>query len=237
MTHWVRSGGGTANSSAPHADSREIVFDAAGNLIEVDDGGVYRRTSPQDNTGDWFALTGSLQVTEIHDIAYDSLSDVVITGNQDTGTTQQPTAGATLWESVATANGGDVVVDDVSLAGVGQSQRYSSFQNLGAFRKRVYDATGAFVSESFPARQVVSGAPFVAAFVTPVELNSVDPDRLIIQGGNATYETFDQAETLSEIPLVGAGSSSVSFGQNAVVAGGGASRSSQCRLIVGRIGQ
>ena len=213
------AGGGTANSSAPHADSREIVFDASGNLIEVDDGGVYRRTSPQDNTGDWFSLTGSLQVTEIHDIAYDSLSNIVITGNQDTGTTQQPFEGATLWESVATADGGDVVVDDVSLAGSGQSQRYSSFQNLGAFRKRVYDATGTFVSQSFPAKQVTSGAEFVPAFVTPVELNTVDPDRLIIQGRNATYETFDQADTISEIPIAGA-SSGVSFAQNAIVAGG-----------------
>ena len=43
LTHTAGAGGmpwgGTANGSAPHADSREMVFDANGNLIEVDDGG------------------------------------------------------------------------------------------------------------------------------------------------------------------------------------------------------
>jgi hypothetical protein len=32
-------GGGTAHGSAPHVDSREMAFDAAGNLLEGDDGG------------------------------------------------------------------------------------------------------------------------------------------------------------------------------------------------------
>ena len=86
------AGGGTANGSAPHADSRDMTFDANGNLIEVDDGGVYRRTSPQNNTGDWFSVNGDLQVTEAHDVAWDSLSNVAMTGNQDTGTTYQPSA-------------------------------------------------------------------------------------------------------------------------------------------------
>ncbi|MGE3819545.1 MAG: WD40/YVTN/BNR-like repeat-containing protein, partial [Isosphaeraceae bacterium] len=31
--------------TAPHADSRDMVFDAAGNLVQVDDGGVYKRSS------------------------------------------------------------------------------------------------------------------------------------------------------------------------------------------------
>ena len=29
---------------------------ANGDLIEVNDGGIYRRTSPQNNTGDWFSI-------------------------------------------------------------------------------------------------------------------------------------------------------------------------------------
>ena len=31
---------GTVNNSAPHADSREMVFDVNGNIVEVDDGGI-----------------------------------------------------------------------------------------------------------------------------------------------------------------------------------------------------
>ena len=72
------AGGGTASNSAPHADSREMVFDAAGNLIETDDGGIYRRTSPRSDTGDWFGIIGDLQVTEAHDAAWDSFSNTEI---------------------------------------------------------------------------------------------------------------------------------------------------------------
>jgi hypothetical protein len=215
------AGGGTLSSSAPHADSREMVFDAAGNLIEVDDGGVYRRTDPRTNQGDWFSIIGDLQVTEPHDIAYDAISNIVITGNQDTGTTQQPLSGAAIWESVSTADGGDVTVDDVSLAGSGQSIRYSSFQNLGAFRARTYDASGAFISETFPALQTVSGTPIAPAFRNPVELNSVDPTQLVFQGNNGTYESFDQGNTLIQIPTAGGvPSGNASILQNAIVAGG-----------------
>ena len=94
----------------------------------------------QNNTGDWFAMTGSLQVTEAHDVAYDNLSNTFITGNQDTGTTYQPGENESLWISLSTADGGDVMVDTVSRAASNQSVRYSSFQNLGAFRQTVWDS-------------------------------------------------------------------------------------------------
>jgi hypothetical protein len=145
-------GGGTANSSSPHADSREMMFDANGNLIQVDDGGIYRRTNPADNTGDWFSINGDLQVTEQHDIDYDTVSNIIISGNQDTGTTQQSASGSLLWHTVQTADGGDVGVDDLSVAGF--STRYSSFQNLGAFQRRVYDAANMLQSTMFPSLTV-----------------------------------------------------------------------------------
>ncbi|MDJ0798501.1 MAG: ubiquitin-activating E1 FCCH domain-containing protein [Calothrix sp. MO_167.B12] len=136
--------GGTTNNSAPHADSREMTFDANGDIIEVDDGGIYRRTSPEDNTGDWFSLNGNLQVTEQHDIAYDTVSNIIISGNQDTGTTQQTASGSLIWDSVSTADGGDVAVDTTSRPGF--SIRYSSFQNLTSFRRIIYDANNNVVS-------------------------------------------------------------------------------------------
>ncbi|HXD90644.1 MAG TPA: hypothetical protein VNU00_06250, partial [Candidatus Binataceae bacterium] len=37
---------GSANGTAPHAGSRAMVFDASGNLLEGDDGGIFKRTSP-----------------------------------------------------------------------------------------------------------------------------------------------------------------------------------------------
>ena len=45
-----------------------MAFRADGVLVEGDDGGVYVRTSPQDNQGDWLSINGTAQTTEFHDI-------------------------------------------------------------------------------------------------------------------------------------------------------------------------
>ncbi len=198
------AGGGTANSSAPHADSREMVFDAAGRIIEVDDGGVYRRTSPQDNTGDWVSINGDLQTTEFHNIAYDSNTNVIIGGAQDTGTPQQVTEGSKIWNSVSTADGGDVVVDDSSAPG--SSTRYSSLQFLGLFRRQTYDASNVLISQVFPALTLVGGGtPLITGgagstqFVTPLALNANDQTQLLIGGGASVYESMDRGDTVREI--------------------------------------
>jgi len=194
-------GGGTARGSAPHADSREMVVDANGDLIEVDDGGIYRRTSPQNNTGDWFSINGDIQTTEFHDVAYDTNSNTILIGEaQDTGTPQQITTGSTTWSSVSTADGGDVAVDSRTLAAINRSIRYSSTQNLGGFRREIYDAANTLISRAFPPRTVVGGgAPFQPQFVTPVELNAIDPRRLVLGGVNSVYESLNQGNTITQI--------------------------------------
>ena len=191
-------GGGTLNDSAPHADSREMVFDAAGNLIESDDGGVYRPTNPTSNTGDWFSLNGNLQVTEQHDVAYDSLSNIIISGNQDTGTTQQKTTDGLIWSSVSTGDGGDVAVDDTSVGGF--STRYSSFQNFQIFKRRVYNAGNSLQSQASPTLTTTppDEVPLLP-FLTPMEVNAITQTRLVIAGCNAIYESLDQGGTLTQI--------------------------------------
>ncbi len=192
------AGGGTANGSAPHADSRDMDVAANGVLIEGNDGGIYRRTYPQTDTGDWFSMNGDIQTTEFHNVSWDATSNVVIGGAQDTGTPEQLLPSNVRWQSVATADGGDVAVDDTSTPGF--STRYSSFQNLGGFRRRVYDAANLFQSQVFPALTVLAGGnPLVRQFTTPIELNAVSPNRLIIGGGNSVYESLDQGNTITEI--------------------------------------
>ena len=209
--------GGTANGTSTHADSREMTFDANGDLIETDDGGIFRRTSPRDNTGDWFSLAGSLAVIEFHDIAYDSLSDVLMGGTQDNGTHFQVTPDDQVWDFLSGGDGGDVSVDAVTLAGSNQSIRYSSSQNLGGFRRTVWDQNNNLISTSFPNLAVTGGsATFSPQFKTPVELNAVDPQRMIIQGGNAIYESTDQGDNITQV----GGNSFPGFLQDAVAYGG-----------------
>jgi len=192
--------GGTANGTAPHADSREMTFDANGNLIEVDDGGIFRRTSPRDNTGDWFTLAGDLGVIEFHDIAYDNLTNTIIGGTQDNGTHFQIAAGNPLWDFLSGGDGGDVEVDNITLAGSNQSIRYSSFQNLGGFRRTVWDANNNRISTTFPTLTEINGSPnFSAQFTTPIELNAVNPTSILFAGSNGLYESFDSGATIDRV--------------------------------------
>lgn len=191
-------GGGTAHNSAPHADSREMVFDAAGNLIETDDGGIYRRTSPRSNTGDWFALVGDLQTGEYHDIAYDSNSETLIAGSQDNGSQIQRSPEDEDWDVLQSGDGGDVLVDNATFPGI--SIRYSSVQSLFRFARTYWDADNNLLAAVFPALTPLGGgAPPVGNFVTPLELNGVDPTRLAIGAANSFYESLDQGDTVTEI--------------------------------------
>lgn len=209
--------GGTANGTSPHADSREMVFDANGDLIEVDDGGIFRRTSPRDNTGDWFSLAGSLSVIEFHDIAYDDVLGVIIGGTQDNGTHLQLTSGGQLWDHVMGGDGAEVAVDTVTLAANNQSIRYMSSQNLGGFTRTIWDANNTEVSDVTPTMTVLAGGDaFIPQFKTPYVLNAVDPTRILLQGSNAIYESLDQADSITQV-----GGDSVPGGlQDALVYGG-----------------
>ncbi|NUN97559.1 MAG: hypothetical protein HUU16_15455, partial [Candidatus Omnitrophica bacterium] len=193
------AGGGTANSSSPHADSREMAFDANGNIIEGDDGGVFRRTNPQNNTGDWFSIVGDLRVTEVHDIAYDTIADVLLTGHQDNGTGLQDSPGNPSWTAVRVADGGDVKIDTLTVPN--GSIRYWSSQSLGGFGYQAFDNNNAPLGGRTVAGLTVSatGAALVARFLTPVELNRFIPTRLLIIADNSIYESFDQGNNLFEV--------------------------------------
>lgn len=196
----------TASTSSPHADSRDMAFAANGNLIEVDDGGIYRRTNPQANNGDWFSMNGDIQTTEFHSVAWDAVSDIVIGGTQDNGVPEQSLPSNSRWRSVRNADGGNVAVDDFSTPGF--SNRYSSVQNLGTFRRRVYDAANVFQSQVTPGLTVLGGGaalvacpPGTGACYPPIKLNTADATgmRLIIGASNSVYESLDQGQNIREI--------------------------------------
>ena len=193
---------GNANSgsgnTSPHADSREMVMDAGGNLLQGDDGGLYRRTSPGLSTGTWSSVIGNLACFEAHDVAYDSVANVAMIGTQDNGTHIQSASNSTIWTFISGGDGGDVAIDDTSTPN--QSIRYGSSQNLGGFYRRTYNAANGLVSSASPALTVTGGGPAIGAqFATPVELNKVNPARLIIGGSNAAYESLDRGSTVTAL--------------------------------------
>jgi hypothetical protein len=219
--------GGTRRGSAPHADSREMAFDAVGNLIEVDDGGIYRRTLPRSNQGDWFSMNGNLQITEIHNISYDAVSNILVGGSQDNGSIQQTATNSRVWEQISldaqeitgivsrssAGDGGDVAVDDTSNPNF--SYRYTSAQGLGGLRRQVYDRNNRLVREDTLTPNIIGN------FVTPVILNGALASRMVVGGTFGIFESFNQGDSFREI----LGPNGASFGilgsdQTSLVAGG-----------------
>lgn len=207
---------GTASNSSPHADSRDLVFDANNSLLEADDGGIYRQTSSTTNTGDWISVNGDMAVNEQHDTAYDTNSAITISGNQDNGSSRQQTFGSTTWQNFGSGDGGDVVIDNLSLAGSNQSVRFQSSQNLSGIRRLIYDANNNFLGQTPLALSVTSGSALTAQFVTPLAINNINGNRLIVGGGNSVYESSDQGDTVTEI---GAGIVANSLGRNTIAYG------------------
>ncbi|MDJ0655908.1 MAG: Ig-like domain-containing protein [Xanthomonadales bacterium] len=205
---------GTQNNSAPHADSRIMVFDANGDLLQGDDGGIFRRTAPASLAGDWEPVNGSLQVTEQHSLAYDTASGVAVSGNQDNGSSFQQLPGGLSWESIRGGDGGDVAID--TLANPGSSVRYASSQNLGGIARFNFDASNVFQGGVLlPLSLVGGGTPLQVQFVTPIAVNQAVADRLII-GGGSVYESLDQGDTIRE---VGPGITAAGLGRNSIAYG------------------
>jgi hypothetical protein len=202
-----------AGFGSPHVDPREMQIDASGNLILGTDGGLFRLNTPAANTGVWSAIVGDMSVFELHSIAYDHVSHVIMGGAQDNGTLFQLTPGGATWDHPGFGDGGDVVIDDVSLAGSGRSIRYFSSQNLGGWTRQVYDSANHLVSTTN--LSVISpdppeedeedeDSPIVdPTFTTPVELNNVNPARILVGGSLHIYESVNQGTTLTSIANIG----------------------------------
>lgn len=186
-----------ASGTAPHADSRDMAFDANGALLQSDDGGIYRRTSPTNNTSTWGSVIGNLNVMEVHDLAHDGLSDIIVIGTQDNATHMQQTASNPIWVNFTSGDGGDVAIDADSLAGAG-SFRYVSSQNLGSFRRRRHSPTNTFVSSI-----AMPGGVSDPQFVTPVEINIADATRVLVGGLSTIYE-YTNATGTPVLNIIGA---------------------------------
>src|SRR5262249_52468595 len=65
--HWGVVTDKGASGTGPHADSRTMVFDAAGNILEGDDGGIYRLrlAAMRPGTGLIFANTNPPTITRL----------------------------------------------------------------------------------------------------------------------------------------------------------------------------
>jgi len=194
---------GTASDSGPHADVRDMSFDANGDLIEANDGGVYKQTNPVDATGDWFSLNGNLVATEYLDLAWDAVSHIAMGGAIDNGTSIQNGFVRDRWLHIFGGDGGDAAIDDTGSAV--QSQRYMSSQNLGGFSRRTYDQdntqTASNAAPMTPPTCAGVGPCFTPTwqFITPVAVNVVNPTRIVVGGSDGVFESTDQGQNIVQL--------------------------------------
>jgi hypothetical protein len=181
-----------ANGTAPHADSRALVFDVAGSLVEADDAGIYRLTNPNDPaTRAWTPLDFNIRPTEFYGIAYDNINQKVVGGAQDVGAEDQSASGSPdrfVWRETLQGDGIGAAVDNVSVPN--QSIHYTANNGLANLSVEVIDNTNTRVDG-----QMFAGLNIPAAFgitnasnATPIRITSAvnhllhTGDRVVIAG-------------------------------------------------------
>ena len=203
----------SANGSAPHEDSRDMVYDADGHLLEVDDGGIYRLRNPSQTSRRWESANGDLRISELYSIAYDSIADTLIGGTQDNGTAERRDPDDLVWDAI---HGGDGNYTAVDLRNPDARLHYSSSQNLGGFEYQVYDALNqrtATVDIALSVNQTAPGLrlgkqdpadryrfvfdPSIHQ-VAPYVLNVVNPDRMLI-GTKFLYESLNRGQSVTSL--------------------------------------
>lgn len=197
--------GNTSDGSTVHADSRGLAFDANGRLLLSSDGGIYARTNPQNNSGQWVGLNGNLSLFESYAVAYDANSHRLATASQDTGVALQSAPGSAAFNAINGADGINVVINDRTLAG--RSAIYSSVQclnnpsetgcnNTPSINRLIIDAAGNVVGPVGPTPNpagptITFNVPVNnVSFSSPIALNRIDP-RGIAVGGSDLYVTQD----------------------------------------------
>jgi hypothetical protein len=211
---WARVYDDGAQGTAPHPDSRALVFDANGNLLEGSDGGIARLIDPDGAASrHWVSVNGDLRTAEFHSVAYDPVSHVVLGGTQDNGNAVQMTPGSQAWNDFQSdGDGGIVAVDSDQAAHPGTSIRYSSYQFFDRFTRQSVDAhnvagpavpVGLHIVAGDGAGQDLLDYDPNIRFVQPFVLNAVDPSRMLI-GTTNLYESFDRGDTLTNLGFTGA---------------------------------
>jgi hypothetical protein len=196
-------GNSGANGTAPHADSRNMVFDSQGTLLAGGDGGITRLSNPATNTGSWSSMNGNLAVTEIFTIAFDARLNELLAGAQDTGSPMQTAINSLVWrDSGRRADGATVAVE---LLNATQSIRYFGSQSNNLFRETYSNTTGMAVPNTRVGLAFNNATPAVNAenpwpFYTKYKMNKVTQSMLAFAGNNAVWETNDRGANISAIP-------------------------------------
>jgi hypothetical protein len=211
----------TSNSTNPHSDSRDLVMLDLTHLLEADDGGIAFLTNPTaapSATASWGSFIGStsngqaLGDAEIHSVAFDNTSSVIVAGLQDNGTDYQTATNSLIWTQGLGADGGDVGVDTNTFAATNSSVRYYDAEPNAAGTLNLLSRqqfTSANVAGPLVQIMPAGGlAGFAGQFITPMEVDAIAPTAAQLAAGQST-----------RVVIGGTGTSPVYESNNAATAG------------------
>lgn len=195
--------GSPVGGTSPHNDSRFMIFDANNNILEGNDGGVYRLRSPNTTAQRrWDSVIGNLRVTETYQVGYDTLNHTVLASTQDNGSVESTNSVFslnTIFREALATEGGVAAVDNLSSPGF--SLHYSSTPFLNNFTRRTVNAANTLILTE-PVGLFVNGTGGTLIqtdtnrlYIQPLVLNKLNPGRMLI-GTTKIYESFDRGETL-----------------------------------------
>ncbi|TCT04805.1 autotransporter outer membrane beta-barrel domain-containing protein [Paralcaligenes ureilyticus] len=191
----------TANGSGPHADSRFMMIDAAGNLLQTDDGGIYRRTDPTSRYGIWQSLNGNLQTGEIHDAAWNALSHTTVAAMQDNGSTIQLRAGNPTYAVVAGGDGGIAAVNsNWQLNGQRYAANYISSQHLGGPTRIRTDAANEGIAATTLDLGIEQNGQFLRFGDGTGQIDPPRPKKPVTKGQAAAAQTQTGIEVIPFYP-------------------------------------
>ncbi|MSU60792.1 MAG: LEPR-XLL domain-containing protein [Pedosphaera sp.] len=219
-------------TTAPHADTRHLVFSVNNNdLIALTDGGPYRLQNPRaaNLSPAWEFVGRGLRIAEItHSVAYDHSTNSIFAGTQDTGVIRQ-TATPTDWSNLSGGDGNYVAVGYNGAV----STRYYMGNNFQFFDRR--DFTNPLNADTFSAatriplksgagaanysgldntpgfRRAQTDRTFSGFQSIPLVVNATDSNRLLL-GRIRVYSSTDRGDTVSIVqdPFAAASSDFVS---------------------------
>jgi photosystem II stability/assembly factor-like uncharacterized protein len=208
-------GGSGNNPTDPHSDSKALAFDAQGNLLLGDDGGIYKLVNPngaRPTDRYWVSVNGTLQDTELYTVAYDAIDHTIIGGAQDDGMAIQPKPGAAAWNQGFFDDVTHVAVDDSRANAIVYGMGIFFDLYYGDFSTQANTLTQAQLADqpddlrysglSSADQLLANGSTF--GYI-PFALDSVaspkKPYRSLLLGYNNLYESSDQGNTITELTL------------------------------------
>ena len=198
---------GTSDASAPHADTRSLVFSDTGHLLLGGDGGVYRDDDPAHpaaRDSRWTSLNGKLDAIEAHSCAWDNVLQTAMCGLQDNGTAEQRGPGLLGWNEIGPFDGNDLAIAD----GADGSTAYFSSHGLDGFTRRIC-ASRMLCFTSAPPLTIagtstsVHDLPNLPAY-EPIAADGFCPARLALFA-DGVFESTDGAQSFRLVAGLGGG--------------------------------